>query len=171
MPRSGRISRCTRGFVSVQGVNPVCKMRNHQRIPGKGGEKGIPSPFSGTFLVNFHQEEARSRSPSPPSLHPPTERSSGSPRSSRVLLHLPSPPPGLVFPSCGGWARAGVRGESAPAALNGQVAATLVRLGVISSAEVSAGERGEGESLGGGGGNRGPGGGLPGPPPHPQAGD
>lgn len=36
-----------------------------------------------------------------------------------------------------------MRGESAPAALNGQVAATLVRLGVISSAEVSAGEQAE----------------------------
>ena len=178
MPRSRRISRDARAVLFQSKVKPSMQNEEPPKDPRERGRKRDSLTFSGTFLVNFHQEEARGLDPpSPPSLHPPTERSSGSPRSlssssgSPGPPHPPSPPPGLVFPSCGGWARGwGARRIGACSAER----ASRCDSGETGSYLECGGERrgasGEGESLGGGGGNRGLGGGS-GAPPHPQAGD
>ena len=140
-------------------------------MPGKGGEKGIPSPFPAHSLSISHQKEARGLDP--PLVSFLTSPYRAQPRLAaqpEQLLRQPWPSaPPLPAPRVGfSQLRRLGQGlgceESAPAARNGQVAATLVRLGVISSAEVSAGEQAEKARAWGAGGNRGLGA-APGPLP------
>lgn len=114
-------------------------MRNHQRIQGRGERKGIPHLFRHVPCSFPPGGGARPSSPQSPFLNPPTEGCQGWPRGGRNPSGRPGspPPPGLVFPSGGGWARGwgarrvGVRGESAPAARSREVAETLVGLSCL----------------------------------------
>lgn len=75
-------------------------------MPGRGEERDSLT-FSSTFLVNFYQEEARSPDPLQSSIsNLPVEGCQGWPRDRRSPSGQPGPPPppGLVFPSFGGWA-------------------------------------------------------------------
>ena len=158
-------------------VKPSMQNEEPPKDARERGRKRDSLTFSGTFLVNFHQKEARGLDP--PLFSFLTSRYRAQPRLAaqpEQLLRQPWPSaPPLPAPRVGfSQLRRLGQGlgceESAPAARNGQVAATLVRLGVISSAEVSAGEQAEEARAWGAGGNGGLGGGS-GAPPHPQAGD
>lgn len=99
-------TRFTSVFFPVQGKYS----RQNEEPPkdtGEGGEKGIPSPFPAPSLLTSTRRRRAAQFPPSPLLNPPTEGCQGWPRGGRNPSGRAGspPPPGLVFPSCGGWAR------------------------------------------------------------------
>ena len=154
-------------------VKPSMQNEEPPKDAREGGEKkGFPRLFR--HIPCQFPPGGGARSGSPPRLSyiplpsaARARRAAGEAPPAAPARRTPPPrPPGWFFPAAEVGPGAGVRGESAPAARNGQVAATLVRLGVISGAEVSAGEQAEKARASGWGA-----GGGSGAPPHPRAGD
>lgn len=122
--------------------------------------------FSGAFLVSFHQGEVRGAdSPLASFIQSPHR---GPPRLAArpeqpLRQACPPPPPGLVFPSCGGWAWGW--GARRVGAQLGPEKSPRLRWDWELSREVAGGRARGGERWGGGGE------GSSGAPPHPLAGE